>query len=107
MDLEHNAGEVAGDLERIAGELLALEAANVEAGRLALVAIDAETPRQSGTLAAGARTVADSYGFAYVNATRYAVFVDARTGFATDTLKVQEARILSVYEQHVEQAVNS
>jgi hypothetical protein len=105
VELTSNAGEIADRLDAAADELADLTAANEEAGRLGLEAIDAQTPRRTGTLAAGARSVADPYGFAYVNATPYAVHVDARTGFATDTLRLREETIASVYEEHIEAAL--
>lgn len=104
MSLEHNAYELAGRFDAAAGELADLEATNLEAGRVALEAIDVKTPRRTGTLAAGARCVADPFGFAYVNATPYAALVDAKTGFATDTLKVREAALIAVYEDHITEA---
>lgn len=107
MELTHNAEEVAGRLEEAAGRLGDLEGANADAGALALTAIDQETPRRTGTLAAGGRVVATALGFAYVNATPYAVIVDAKTGFATDTLREREAAIAGVYDNHVEEALAS
>jgi hypothetical protein len=107
VELSHNAAEVAGKLEEAAGELADLEDTNADAGRLALEAIDRETPRRTGTLAAGARCVADPFGFTYVNATPYAVIVDTNTGFASDTLAAREAAIAAVYENHNVEALAS
>jgi len=101
MDLTHNAGEVADELEAAARELEDLTAPNTEAGRLNLEAIDANTPRRTGNLAAGGRSVADPMGFAYVNAVPYAVHVDAASGFATETMRAREAQIAGVYEEHI------
>lgn len=107
MELTHNAEELAGSLEQAAGELADLEATNAEAGRVALEQIDGKTPRRTGTLAAGARCVADPFGFAYVNAVPYAVIVDTKTGFASDTLAEREAAIAAVYEEHITEAFAS
>lgn len=107
MELTHNADAIAGGLEEAAGELADLEATNAAAGRVALGEIDAETPRRTGTLAAGARCVADPFGFAYVNAVPYAVIVDARTGFASDTLVEREAAVAGVYQDHITEALAS
>lgn len=107
MELTSNADELAGKIDQAAGELADLEEANAEAARLALTAIDAETPRRTGTLAAGARCVADQFGFTYVNAVPYAPIVDAKTGFASDTLEEREAAIVAVYEDHIEEALAS
>jgi hypothetical protein len=106
VDLTHNAETVAGDLEAAAADLEDLTAANEEAGRLGLEAIDAKTPRRTGTLAAGGRSVADPLGFAYVNATPYAIHVDAETGFATDTLRQREEAIAGIYENHIEASLS-
>jgi hypothetical protein len=107
VELTHNAGEVAGRLEEAGRRLGELEETNAAAGRLALEAIDHETPRRTGTLAAGARCVADSFGFAYVNATLYAGYVDSYQGFATDTMRKQEAAIVAVYEDHNREALSA
>lgn len=107
VEITSNADELAGRLETVAGELADLEAANTEAARLALSAIDTETPRRTGTLAAGARCVADSFGFTYVNAVPYAAIVNAKTGFASDTLAEREAAIAAVYEDHIQEAIAS
>lgn len=105
MALEHNTAELADSFDLAAGELADLEATNAAAGRLTLEHVDRETPRRTGTLAAGARCVADALGFAYVNATPYAVIVDTKTGFASDTLAKVESTIAGVYEDHVEAAL--
>lgn len=105
MDLSSNAGDVAAAIDAAVTDLEDLEGANAAAARLGLEAVNAETPVRTGTLLAGARAVADPFGFAYVNATPYAATVDARIGFASDTLKVHEAALVDVYEKHVETAL--
>lgn len=105
MDLEHNAGEVAAALDAAAAALADLEATNAEAAELALGAVNRETPVRTGRLAAGNRAVAEPFGFAYSNATNYAPIVNARTGFASDTLNAMQAQIAAVYENHVAEAL--
>jgi hypothetical protein len=97
LDVSSNAAEVARDLDG-AAVTAAAERANRQAADLALALVAPGTPRRSGTLAAGLRTVVASEGWALVDAVPYASIVDARTGFATKKVLDNQARIVDVYD---------
>lgn len=106
VDVSSNAAQVANDLD---GSLVdaAAERANRDAADLALALVDPRTPRRSGRLAAGLRTVVATEGWAVVDAVPYASVVDARTGFATKTVLDNEARIVEVYDTALQATFDS
>ena len=106
LDITSNAAQVANDLD---GALVdaAAERANSTAADLAQRLVDPRTPRRSGRLAAGLRTVVASDGWALVNAVPYATVVDARTGYATRTVLDNEARLVEVYDNELQAAFDT
>lgn len=102
LDFSTNADQVAADLT---GDLVdvAQAEADQEAADRALALVDPKTPRRSGRLAAGLRAVVVSTGgWAVVDAVPYASVVDARTGFASETLHQAEAVLAEVYDNHLQ-----
>lgn len=102
LDFASNADQVAADLT---GDLVdaAQADADQEAADVALGLVAPRTPRRTGVLAAGLRSVvAPAGGFSVVDAVPYATVVDARTGFATDTLAEAEPVIAEVYDKHLQ-----
>lgn len=101
-----NAEEVADDLLGVVDPALA--DADAEAADLALSLVDPKTPRRSGRLAAGLRsTVAAEGGFDLVDEVPYAAKVDARTGFATDTILNADAAFGALYDTHLQRAFDA
>jgi len=101
LGLDTNAEEVSRSLLGVVVEAVA--EADEEAARAALDMVAPKTPRRSGRLAAGLRAVVESAGgFAIVDAVPYATVVDARTGFASQTLLDGEASILAIYDRHLQ-----
>lgn len=97
LDITTNADQVAADLVGVVEDAVAR--ADQEAAETALRLVGPRTPRRSGALAAGLRTVVapGGAGFALVDAQPYAGYVDARTGFASETLANAEPVIADIY----------
>lgn len=101
LDVDSNADQVAADLVGLVD--VAQAEADRQAADVALALVDPRTPRRTGVLAAGLRSVvAPTGGFAVVDAVPYASVVDARTGFASDTLAKAEATLAEVYDRHLQ-----
>lgn len=102
LDITSNAAEVAADL---APSLVddAAERANQAAADEALSLVDSQTPRRTGTLAAGNRAAVASDGWAVVNAVPYASVVNARTGYASKTLIDNGVRLVAIYDRELQQ----
>lgn len=100
-----NAAQVAADLD---GSVVddAAERADRAAAAEALALIDPRTPRRTGRLAAGLRVVAASHGWAVVDAVPYAPTVDARTGFATKTVRDNTDRLVAIYDRELQEEFN-
>lgn len=102
LSLDTNAGEVAADLSGVVEA--ATRDADEEAAQTALAIVGPQTPRRSGRLAAGLRTVVvPAGGFELVDAVPYATVVDARTGFATERLRDAEETLAAIYERHLQE----
>lgn len=102
LDITSNADQVAADLT---GDLVddAQAEADQEAADAALALVAPRTPRRTGALAAGLRSVVvPPGGFAIVAAEPYGGIVDARTGFASRTLVEAEPRIADIYATHLQ-----
>lgn len=101
LDFTSNAAEVGRGLS---GSLVddAAERANRAAAELAAALVDPRTPRRTGRLAAGLRTVSASDSWALVNAVPYAPKVDARTGYATRTVLDNQARLVAIYDRELQ-----
>lgn len=100
FSLSTNADEVAAHLVGSVDEAVA--DADVEVADYALDRIAAKTPRRTGRLAAGLRSVVVAGGFDIVDAVPYASVVDARTGFASETLVAAESDIAAIYDRHLQ-----
>jgi hypothetical protein len=102
LDFTTNADQVGSDLT---GEVVdvAQAEADQEAADRALALIGPKTPRRTGALAAGLRSVVvPTGGFAIVYAVVYATVVDARTGFASETLARADAVLAEVYDKRLQ-----
>lgn len=106
FDVTTNAVEVASDLD---GRIVdaAVATANQQAADRAFALVDPRTPRRSGRLAAGLRTVSAADTWALVNTVPYASVVDARTGFASKTLRDNTEQILEVYDTQLQTALDN
>lgn len=100
LALESDAEETASGLLGVVDE--AASAADEEAARVALDLVGPRTPRRTGLLAAGLRSVAVAGGFELTAAEPYASYVDAATGFASETLLAAESTIEAIYERHTQ-----
>lgn len=77
--------------------------ADQEAADYALTIVNPKTPRRSGRLAAGLRSVVvTTGGFDLVDAVPYSTVVDARTGFASETILAADAAFAAIYDKHVQ-----
>lgn len=104
--LGSDAGETADGLSGVVEEAAA--AADVEAARVALDLVAPRTPRQTGRLAAGLRSVAvPAGGFDLTATADYANVVNARTGFATRPLQANEAAFAAIYERHTQSRLDA
>lgn len=101
LSLDTDADRVAADLVGVVDAAAA--AAHVEAADLALRVVTPQTPRRTGRLVAGLRSVVVTNGFDLVDDVPYATVVDARTGFATKTLAAADHDITAVYDRHLQQ----
>lgn len=101
LDLSTNAEETGSGLLGLVDE--ATRAADAEAADYALDIVGPRTPRRTGRLAAGLRSVVVSTGgFDLVDAVPYASAVDARTGFASDTIVAADAAFAAIYDKHAQ-----
>lgn len=106
LDVTSNADQVAADLT--AGLVDdAVERANRAAADEALGLVDPRTPRRTGRLAAGNQAVVVTTGWAIVNAVPYAPKVDARTGFASRTIRDNEDRLVDIYDRELQTEFNN
>lgn len=106
LSLDTNAGQVADDLSSVVSPAIA--DGDEEAARYALALVDRKTPRRTGALAAGLRSdVVPDGGFAVTDPVPYATVVDARTGFASETLVEADAAIADIYDQHLQAAFDT
>lgn len=104
--VDSNAEEVSRDLLGVVDDATA--AADEEAARTALDLVAPKTPRRTGRLAAGLRSVVvSSGGFDLVDAVPYAPAVDERTGFATETILDAEATFAAIYERHTQERLDA
>lgn len=102
LDVTSNADQVAPGM---VGELVdqAQAAADAEAADTALALVGPKTPRRTGELAAGLRSaVVPTGGFELTAAAPYGGYVDARTGFATDTLIQADTVLTDIYAAHLQ-----
>src|SRR5688572_295200 len=102
FDLTTNAEAVGDGLLGVVDE--AVESADEEAADYALAIVGPKTPRRSGRLAAGLRSVVVSTGgFDLVDAVPYAPVVDARTGFASSTVLDAGEQFAAIYDRHLQE----
>ena len=101
LRLDTDAGETAAGLAGAVVE--ASTAADVEAAATALTLVAPRTPRRTGRLAAGLRSdVVPAGGFDLTDPVPYAIPVNARTGFATDTIAAADSTFAAIYERHTQ-----
>jgi hypothetical protein len=106
LDVSTNAEEVASGLLGVVDDAAA--EADEEAARLALDIVGPQTPRRTGRLAAGLRSVVVSTGgFDLVDDVPYASAVDARTGFASSTIVEAEASFAAIYDRHLQERLDA
>lgn len=82
--------------------------ADEEASAYALAIVNPRTPRRTGRLAAGLRSVVvTTGGFDLVDAVPYATAVDARTGFASETIVDADTAFAAIYDKHAQTRLDS
>lgn len=102
LDVDSNAAQVAAGL---VGTVVdeAQRRADEAAAAYALSIIGPQTPRLTGALAAGLRSVAvPPGGFTITAPQPYGPTVDARTGFASATLRAADAQVTAIYDTELQ-----
>lgn len=101
LELTTNADELGTQLVGLVDE--ATSDADLEAADLAYDLVNPKTPRQTGRLAAGLRSVAVSAGgFDLTDPVDYAERVDNRTGFASETIAAAGQAFADLYDRHIQ-----
>lgn len=102
LTVDSNADEVAAGLTPAIVDG-AQQRADVAAAGYALSVVRPKTPRQTGALAAGLRSVAvPEGGFALTAPQPYGPTVEARTGFASSTLQAAAPDVVAIYDRELQ-----